>query len=293
MKIKVALLLSLFALSAFAQDTRFFDRSAVRAIEGQSCGSATLVFDDGDRQLFLSNAHVTGTETGAVVDIEYYGSGKLEAAAGRLIYAAYVPGNDVDFSFVELRGLSRIDGMEARPLACYLPPDEKHSSGSSPRCVPTGYRAHLFHRRNSITTFTPAAIGGQSGSGIIDKLGSLTTLVTWTNGEVGLGQNPLRIREVLRGGSAIRVFTEIPPDCEKACENPKDCGFKLASASLELIPDAIFACSQDAPEPAPVPPAVQVPEIGPPHFLQRIFDVDGGFADRWITAPELLDTLTK
>jgi|GEM_PF-6798658 len=290
----LALLPLFFASLAWSQALPIDRTSAVRVSsfsdEGgvtiRSCGSGTLVYRDAEFDYYLSNAHVTGVETGSVIELEYFGEGGIaKQVNGELIYAAFVQGIDVDIGFV--RTADQIDGLTARPISCALPAKEIHYAGGHPSCFSTLFTHIHWEVREGVLTYRPAAISGQSGSGNISFDDSqVVGLTTWTDNTHGYSQNGEAIRRIVRQGNLGRISNIIPAHCRPACENPRQCRNVVAAASPDVIPLGVFAC-----EAGLAPPLVAPPAIPSTDFEVRVRR--GGVGDgEWAPASDILNAIT-
>lgn len=180
-------------------------RATVRVTIAGTCGSGTVVgFDDDGQALVLTNAHVAGSRRGRRVNVERWNvNGKSERGTGVIIAAGYARGMSVDFALLRCsRGFA--NGVTPIPLADRFPDDSKGViSYGCPRCEwPSMQTLRMERSKGQILKWRPQAIGGRSGSSLVDfseGKPKVVGLLTWGGGGQGLGQSAPFVLDALRG----------------------------------------------------------------------------------------------
>lgn len=189
------------------------------------CGSGTIAGNEAQSCLISTNGHVTGTEIGREITIDLISNGRTVRHRGRLIAVFYRSGTNIDFAVVRAEGLT---GKTVLPINTSEPTNASGAVTGSPRCVwPLTTVAWRFVRLSgSIMYGTPAAIGGQSGSGVIDD-GQQIGIVTWTDNRHSIAQTGRGIWNAIGGGSLDRIpanFRQMSKDPERSTPPPmEDC----------------------------------------------------------------------
>ena len=230
--------------------------SQARVRNGGTLGSATCVRRKDGKLLWLTNAHVSGTNLGKTMQLEIWFLGgqstvKVEAV---LKFAAYQQGTSVDFAILESDDVA---GVVPIPISANGRCKAGHGySGGSPRGELTQYKERHYNSDDltaGIYYSLQNAIGGESGSGILDALTTrVTSLLTWTNGTYCMSQNSTNIARILREG-AITVSTDLPPDAKVACDSPQNCSNGVAKEASVDIEGLFIECS-DSGNPPTEPP---------------------------------------
>ena len=193
------------------------------------CGSGTIVGRDADgNSLILTNAHVAGTQRGRRVNVQRWElDGRSERGTATIIASGYSRGLSVDFAL-----LRASNGFGAAvipiPLADRFP-DGKHATNyGCPRCEwPSLQTVQFTDRESQVLRWRPEAIGGRSGSAIVDYSGVngspvVVALLTWGGGGEGLGQSSPFVIDALRG-RVPRSFELLPVGVtEVACQAPAE-----------------------------------------------------------------------
>jgi hypothetical protein len=197
----------LFPLAATSEQDRFDQviRATVRVTVSGVCGSGTVVgrTQEGNA-IVLTNAHVAGTTRGRTVNVERWNTdGSSERSTGTIISSGYGRGTSVDFA------LLKCNANFARDVAPIPLADRYPSRGSSvttfgcPRCEwPSLQVLRLNRREGQILSWKPEAIGGRSGSSLIDYSEGgprVVGLLTWAGGGEGLGQSTPFLLSAMRG----------------------------------------------------------------------------------------------
>lgn len=161
--------------------------SICRVINGNSCGSGTIVgFRDG-KTLVLTNAHVAGTTIGRTVTCQFPHLGNKKVNA-KVIMAAYSDQVMMDWAVLEVAEQLALPATKLSKKA----PTGEHYTGGYPRCDGPFYQKLItrqFTHGGTVWRWQPISIGGQSGSGVHSFLDNLYYgLLTWSWGGDGAGQ---------------------------------------------------------------------------------------------------------
>jgi hypothetical protein len=161
--------------------------SICRVINGNSCGSGTIVgFRDG-KTLVLTNAHVAGTTIGRTVTCQFPHIGNKKVNA-RVIMAAYSDQVMMDWAVLEIAEQLPLPATKLSKKA----PTGQHYTGGYPRCEGPFYQKLItrqFTHGGTVWRWQPISIGGQSGSGVHSFADNLYYgLLTWSWGGDGAGQ---------------------------------------------------------------------------------------------------------
>ena len=180
-------------------------RATVRVTINNVCGSGTIVGRDGQgNAIVLTNAHVAGTSRGRMVNVQRWDTdGSSQSGRGTIIAAGYGRGMSVDFA------LLRCDPDFARdvtpiPLADRYPDTTVSvTTFGCPRCEWPSLQVLKMNRtEGQVLTWKPEAIGGRSGSSVIDHTSSgprVVGLLTWAGNGEGMGQSTPFLLNAMRG----------------------------------------------------------------------------------------------
>ncbi|MFM8397297.1 MAG: trypsin-like serine peptidase, partial [Pirellula sp.] len=152
----------------------------------------------------LTNAHVAGTTRGRTVNIERWNTnGTSEKGTGTIIASGYGRGTSVDFALLKCSAAFAKD-VDPIPLADRYPSNQSSvTTFGSPRCEwPSLQVVRLNRKEGQILSWKPEAIGGRSGSSIIDYTDEgprVVGLLTWAGGGEGLGQSTPFLLSAMRG----------------------------------------------------------------------------------------------
>ena len=186
---------------------------AIRAVcnvrRGNSCGSGTIVGISSDGHSYImTNAHVVGTQPGAICKIWVESTGDWIDA--RIIAAGYSNQTSADWSLlITVNAYNKVDPVKMAKTE----PSGSHYTKGFPRC--------RQHKGTDITTvrisgavwfWEPDAIGGQSGSGVYsDDVVRMEGLLTWQWGSHGAGQTTASIyRQATSFSVAVAGFRPEP-----------------------------------------------------------------------------------
>jgi hypothetical protein len=180
-------------------------RATVRVTVSGVCGSGTVVGRTSEgNAIVLTNAHVAGTTRGRTVNIERWNpNGTSEKGTGTIIASGYGKGTSVDFALLKCNGGFAKD-VEPIPLADRYPSNQSSvTTFGCPRCEwPSLQVLRLNRKEGQILSWKPEAIGGRSGSSLIDYTDEgprVVGLLTWAGGGEGLGQSTPFLLSAMRG----------------------------------------------------------------------------------------------
>jgi hypothetical protein len=180
-------------------------RATVRVTISGVCGSGTVVGRDADgNAIVLTNAHVAGTQRGRTVSLERWEpDGSVERGRGSIISSGYGRGMSVDFALLKCNAEFAKD-VRPIPLADRYPTKGAMvSTYGCPRCEwPSLQVLSLNRSEGQILTWKPEAIGGRSGSSVIDYTDvgpRVVGLLTWGGGGEGLGQSTPFLLQAMKG----------------------------------------------------------------------------------------------
>ncbi len=180
-------------------------RATVRVTVSGVCGSGTIVGKDANgRSLILTNAHVAGTTKGRVVNVERWElNGRSQRSTASIVASGYGRGMSIDFAI--LRAAEGF-GTDVKPVPiANRQPDTSAliTTYGCPRCEwPSLQVLKLNRSEGQILTWHPEAIGGRSGSSVIDYTSNgpeVVGLLTWGGGGEGLGQSMPFVLNALQG----------------------------------------------------------------------------------------------
>jgi len=201
-------------LAAVDRMTQIIEATVRVTISGV-CGSGTVVGRDRDgNAIVLTNAHVAGTRYGRICDLQRWNmDGSGERGRGKIIAAGYSRGMSVDFALL-LCDENFAKNIRPIPLADRYP---EQASGvttfGAPRCEwPSMQVLKMEDAEGQILKWFPEAIGGRSGSSLIDyKDGGprVVGLLTWGGGGRGLGQSTPFLLDAMRGRMP-KAFEQLP-----------------------------------------------------------------------------------
>jgi len=184
---------------------RFDQVVTVRVTVSGVCGSGTVVGRTSEgNAIVLTNAHVAGTTRGRTVNVERWNpNGSSEKGTGTIIASGYGKGTSVDFALLKCNGSFAKD-VEPIPLADRYPSNQSSvTTFGCPRCEwPSLQVLRLNRKEGQILSWKPEAIGGRSGSSLIDYTDEgprVVGLLTWAGGGEGLGQSTPFLLSAMRG----------------------------------------------------------------------------------------------
>lgn len=191
-------------------------RATCRVTVSGTCGSGTIVGKHSDGSaIVLTNAHVAGTQKGRQVNVERWNqNGSGERGQGTVIAAGYGRGMSVDFALLKCNA-GFATGVTPIPLADRYPdPQSAVTTYGCPRCEWPSLQVLALNRRESqVLTWKPEAIGGRSGSSLIDYTEAgprVVGLLTWGGGGEGLGQSTPFLLQAMRG-RLPKALESLPP----------------------------------------------------------------------------------
>lgn len=231
------------------------------------CGSGTVVGrDKNGRALILTNAHVAGTTKGRVVNVERWNTnGQSERSTAAIIASGYGKGMSLDFAV-----LRAAEGFAANvkpvPMA-NRQPDTKAliTTFGCPRCEWPSLQVLKMNRsEGQILRWHPEAIGGRSGSSVIDYTANgpeVVGLLTWGGGGEGLGQSMPFVLAALQGrlpksleslpsyAKEVGDSAESPPTLKRMAWPPQD----IEPCDDDLLNDVTGGRFRKPKDPAPEP----------------------------------------
>jgi hypothetical protein len=189
-------------------------RATVRVTVSGVCGSGTIVGRDSSGvAIVLTNAHVAGTQRGRVVNVERWNlDGTSEKGRGSIIASGYGRGLSVDFALLKCNE-EFAKGVTTVPIANRYPKGQVTTFGC-PRCEwPSLQNLRMRKNDSQILTWQPEAIGGRSGSSLIDydEGPRVVGLLTWGGGGEGLGQSSPFLLEAMKGRLPTAGLEALPP----------------------------------------------------------------------------------
>lgn len=160
--------------------------SCCRVINRNKCGSGSIVGVRDGKSLVLTNAHVSSSRIGTVVQCFFpFASDECNA---RVIMAAYSNKIMMDWAVLEC---DKLIDLPAVKLSIEDIPNDMYTMGY-PSCFgPRGQDLNLERTRFNgvVAMWLPIAIPGQSGSAVHSyENGLQVALVTWQSGIYGAGQ---------------------------------------------------------------------------------------------------------
>lgn len=180
-------------------------QATVRVTVNNVCGSGTIVGRDGQgNAIVLTNAHVAGTRRGRTVNLQRWNvDGTSERGQGTIIASGYGRGMSVDFALLRCNPEFAPD-VTPIPLADRYPqPDVLVTNHGCPRCEwPSLQALQMIRGEGQVLTWKPEAIGGRSGSSVIDHTDvgpRVVGLLTWGGNGQGLGQSTPFLLQAMRG----------------------------------------------------------------------------------------------
>lgn len=261
-------------------------RATVRVTVSGVCGSGTVVGrDQSGNAIVLTNAHVAGTTRGRVVNVERWNpDGSSERGTGAIIASGYGRGTSVDFALLKCNPEFAKD-VTPIPLADRYPNTQSSvTTYGCPRCEwPSLQVLKLNRKEGQILSWKPEAIGGRSGSSLIDysdNVPRVVGLLTWAGGGEGLGQSTPFLLSAMRGKLPATLEGLPAGTREVSCQEEKGPEiFQVPSTTngepirvpLNLlahmqVQDDLLDSIIDRPSPKPTPqqPEPPRPEPSPP-----------------------------
>ena len=180
-------------------------RATVRVTVSNVCGSGTIVGRTSEgNAIVLTNAHVAGTTRGRTVNVERWNTnGVSERSTATIIASGYGKGTSVDFALLKCNPQFAKD-VDPIPIADRYPNTQSLiTTFGCPRCEwPSLQVLRLNRKEGQILSWKPEAIGGRSGSSVIDYTEEgprVVGLLTWAGGGEGLGQSTPFLLSAMRG----------------------------------------------------------------------------------------------
>ncbi len=216
-------------LETATRDEDRFDqiiRATVRVTVSGVCGSGTVVGrDSAGNALVLTNAHVAGTSRGRTVNVERWElDGTSERGQGAIIAAGYGRGMSVDFALLKCNSEFAKDVTPIPLVDRYPEASASITTFGCPRCEwPSLQVLKLNRSEGQVLTWKPEAIGGRSGSSVMDHTDAgprIVGLLTWGGGGEGLGQSTPFLLNAMRGRLPTSLET-LPIGVREVAHIPK------------------------------------------------------------------------
>ena len=216
---------------------KFGGLSGFQVRNGNSCGSASCLRITKGNGYFLTNAHVAGTKLGHVVSvIGVNRDGADVMVRGSVFAAGYIQGKSVDWAviIVQNEALETIRDLCEPKLVGPSDGYDDWVTIGSPRCErPSVRRLGSVVDDGPVGRGVPAAISGQSGSGIFAD-GLCVGLITWSDGRstlfqtaeaLGMSLDASFVEELRdpRCPSGMQAAWQLPADAVPCCEYPVAC----------------------------------------------------------------------
>ncbi|AMV33757.1 hypothetical protein VN12_16630 [Pirellula sp. SH-Sr6A] len=216
-------------------------RATVRVTVSGVCGSGTVVGrDKSGRALILTNAHVAGTTKGRTVNVERWETnGRSEKSTASIIASGYGRGMSLDFAV--LRAADGFAGdVKPVPMANRQPDTSTLiTTYGCPRCEwPSLQVLRLNRSEGQILTWHPEAIGGRSGSSVIDYTANgpeVVGLLTWGGGGEGLGQSMPFVLNALQG-RLPKALESLPPYAKEVSDSAETRFVRTAWPTQDIEP---------------------------------------------------------
>lgn len=198
-----------------------------------AAGSGTIISEQQDSYIALTNKHVTSNNATATMD--FWPSGNQKTVTGKVVFTKYEQGMSVDLALLEIPKTEFKDWKPTPvPFAPYelqLQTDSYIFSIGSPRAYHSfAWNGRVLDVSSATFTFNPTSIGGQSGSSILANIFNTETkeydtkivgLLTWSvpasnsSGSIGAAQKHQVILDAVAGRVAYRekipdTWKEVP-----------------------------------------------------------------------------------
>lgn len=214
-------------------------RATVRVTVSNVCGSGTIVGRTPEgNAIVLTNAHVAGTTRGRVVNVERWNTnGVSERSTATIIASGYGKGTSVDFAILKCN-LAFAKDVEPIPIADRYPNTQSLiTTFGCPRCEwPSLQVLRLNRKDGQLLSWKPEAIGGRSGSSIVDYSEDgprVVGLLTWAGGGEGLGQSTPFLLSAMRG--------KLPATLEGLPANAREVSCQIDdSQQIVQVPSTIY-----------------------------------------------------
>jgi len=215
----------------------FGGSSGFQVRNGNSCGSASCLRVTNGNGYFLTNAHVAGTKLGHVVSVTGVNIEGADVTVRGVVFAAgYIQGKSVDWAVIIVQGdaLETIRDLCAPKLVGPADGYDDWLTIGSPRCErPSVRRLGSVVDDGPVGRGVPAAISGQSGSGIFAD-GLCVGLITWSDGRstlfqtaeaLGMSLDASFVEELRdpRCPASMQAAWELPANAVPCCEYPVAC----------------------------------------------------------------------
>jgi len=160
--------------------------SAVRIYQGNGCGTGSLCGRDEQFIYILTNAHVASTRIGSLSRCQAVVDGKLQEFQAEAIETAYSSKYRTDWTLLRA-SVKFMQGIEPIQLSMEMPdPQGVTVTWGHPQCKPTQGHSCQTVRFGTVWLWNPNAIGGQSGSAVVQLVNGKPVqkgLLTWSEGD--------------------------------------------------------------------------------------------------------------
>ena len=221
----IAILVCILVSTAFGRPLTLneIQHATCRVTAGNGMGTGTCVGEDDHNYYVLTNAHVIGQARN--VYLEFFKSGyKTNKLTASVVWKSFYERSDYDFAICAIP--KSVFGKHP-PRVIHLAPrgyiSEPGNYIASMGCPNghwvQGWEGHVTKDSNSRILFTPAPVGGQSGSGLImlvrDKTGELHSRVgavlTWRIGQINAVGGAIPVSQLYKAmGGETSSANQIP-----------------------------------------------------------------------------------
>jgi len=165
--------------------------TALRAYQGNGCGTASFCGRDSEYTYYLTNAHVASSKIGTQTKLQSIVNGELQQFNATLVEVAYSSVYRTDWGLLRA-GVGQMKGVTPVPLSTTMPdPNADTVTWGHPKCQTTRGHSCKTVKFGKVWLWLPDSIGGQSGSAVVqieDGVPVQKGLLTWSEGGYGSGQ---------------------------------------------------------------------------------------------------------
>lgn len=216
--------------------------NTVKLLNGDTCGTGTIVFQDSERAIILTAASIAGTRIDKKLSVIAYMPGEDFQAAtdAKVIAGGFKNRSNLDYAFLESKPFEHaiatplFDEDEVSPI--------DHVYGSHPGHLATTYQGAFWRSHNehlNADSWAPGIRRGQAGAGVLNpERFAICGMMLWGDDQFGTS---IASEEILRSlkEESVKMAVEIPKHFELACDKPQSCeeGF---FGSNEEVPNEAF-----------------------------------------------------